>query len=94
MDHTTDLSFDPALFHFDGMYLVYGDSQYGGAFVARFKYIKRNRVSFQRFLARNFTPAEYFARLDAGESPLGILQSRGYVSPSVARARRAAAAAA
>ena len=54
---------------------------YGGKFVARFK--RGGRGSFLTFLCKNFTVEEYFARLDAGEPPLKILESKGYVSPRV-----------
>jgi hypothetical protein len=34
-------------------------------------------------LTKNFTVEEYFARLEAGESPLTILQSKGYLLPHI-----------
>jgi hypothetical protein len=54
---------------------------YGGKFVARFK--RGGRGSFLTFLCKNFTVEEYFSRLDAGEPPLKILESKGYVNPRV-----------
>ena len=48
-------------------------------FVARFK--RGGKAAFIKFLIANITPDEYFARLDMGESPLGILNAKGYVSP-------------
>jgi hypothetical protein len=54
---------------------------YNGKFVARFK--RGGRGSFLTFLCKNFTVEEYFARLDNGETPLTILESKGYVSPKV-----------
>lgn len=54
---------------------------YGGRFVARFK--RGGRGPFLTFLTANFTVEEYFAELDAGKAPLQILESRGYVAPSV-----------
>jgi len=54
---------------------------YGGKFVARFK--RGGKASFLTFLVKNFTVEEYFARLDAGESPLPILQSKGYMQPHI-----------
>ena len=54
---------------------------YNGKFVARFK--RGGRGSFLTFLCKNFTVEEYFALLDAGEAPLKILESKGYVSPRV-----------
>ena len=52
-------------------------------FVARFKYVRGSRASFLTFLAKNFSVEEYFARLDGGESPLPILQSKGYMQPHI-----------
>jgi hypothetical protein len=54
---------------------------YNGKFVARFK--RGGRGSFLTFLCKNFTVEEYFARIDAGEAPLTILESKGYVNPRV-----------
>lgn len=54
---------------------------YNGKFVARFK--RGGRGSFLTFLCKNFEVEEYFSRLDAGEAPLSILQSKGYVAPNV-----------
>lgn len=54
---------------------------YGSKFVARFK--RGGRGSFLTFLCKNFTIEEYFARLEAGEAPLTILESKGYVLPHV-----------
>ena len=52
-------------------------------FVARFKYAKGGKASFLTFLTKNVTVEEYFARLDCGESPLTILQSKGYMQPHI-----------
>lgn len=51
-------------------------------FVARFKY-NGGYKTFMNFLIKNFTCEEYFGRLDAGESPLSVLESKGFVSPHV-----------
>ena len=56
---------------------------YEGAFVARFK--RGGRVPFIKFLIANFSTEEYFSRLTAGELPLPILQSKGYIQPHVVR---------
>ena len=61
-----------------------------GRLVARFKYARGSRASFLAFLAKNFTVEEYFARLDSKESPLAILQSKGYVQPHIRKMLRAA----
>ena len=61
-----------------------------GRFVARFKYARGSKASFLTFLTKNFTVEEYFARLDAKESPLEILQSKGYVQPHIRKMLKAA----
>ena len=65
-------------FNYDGMYL-----KYDGKFVARFKY--GGMVAFKKFLRDNFTVEEYFGLLDGGMAPLKVLETKGYVSPNVAR---------
>ena len=65
-------------FKYDGMYL-----KYDGKFVARFKY--GGMVAFKKFLRENFTVEEYFGLLDSGMAPLKVLETKGYVSPNVAR---------
>lgn len=52
-------------------------------FVARFKYAKSGKASFISFLIKNFTVEEYFSRLEAGEAPLTILESKGYLLPHI-----------
>lgn len=52
-------------------------------FVARFKYGRSGMASFATFLRKNFTVEEYFARLDADESPLAIVESKGYMLPHI-----------
>ena len=59
-----------------GMYAMYQ-----GKFVARFK--RGGRGSFLSFLCKNFTVEEYFSRLNSGENPLDILESKGYILPHV-----------
>ena len=51
-------------------------------FVARFKY-RSPAGSFMTLLRKKFTVEEYFARLNAGESPLAIAESKGYINPNV-----------
>ena len=74
------------LFHFDGMYLNYGSGQYtkDARFVARFKYNKRDRSSFVKFLIANFTVDEYFSALKI-YAPSRILTAKGWISPTVAK---------
>lgn len=52
---------------------------YGGKFVARFK--RGDRGTFLTFLCKNFEVEEYFSRLESGEQPLKILESKGYLLP-------------
>lgn len=78
-------TFDNSKFYFDGMYLSYGDSYVNSEFVARFKYVKRDRKHFQRFLVANFTVEEYFAQRRENVPPLTILESKGYVCPALLR---------
>lgn len=56
---------------------------YNNKFVARFKYSKSGKGAFLTFLTKNFTINEYFARLEGGEAPLIILQSKGYLQPHI-----------
>lgn len=63
-------------------------AMYNGKFVARFK--RGGRADFISFLCKNFTVEEYFASLEKGHLPLDILQSKGYVSPTVRKVLRAA----
>ena len=67
--------------NFDGkeyvMYKVNGALK----FVARFK--RGGKGPFITFLIKNFTVEEYMGRLDADETPLAILQSKGYLQPHV-----------
>jgi hypothetical protein len=59
----------------------YRDPSGPSKFVARFKY--GSAGTFMTLLRKKFTVEEYFARLDAGESPLPIAQSKGYISPHI-----------
>ena len=62
-------------FDYYGGYLTYK-----GDFVARFKYVTF-QGSFKNFLIKHFTPEEYFTRYKEGESPLAILESKGFMTP-------------
>ena len=81
--------FNKENFHFDGMYLVYGPYMYSkeSRFVARFKYSRRDKASFIKFLIANFTTEEYFGALEKLQTPGEILRSKGWVSPTVLKAR-------
>jgi len=50
-------------------------------FVARFR--TAGVGSFVTFLIKNFTVEEYFARMEAGETPLQIAESKGYMLPHI-----------
>ena len=63
------------MFYYQGGYLTYE-----GNFVSRFKYVTY-QGSFKNFLIKNFTPKEYFTRYKEGESPLAILESKGFMTP-------------
>ena len=72
-------------FNYHGGYLTYGEKR---DFIARFKYQKSDKVGFQSFLIKNFEVEEYLGRLAAGETPVGVLESKGYVSAAVKRILR------
>ena len=60
---------------------------YNNKFVARFKYHAGGKTHFKNFLIRNFTPEEYFSLRETFDMlPLKILETKGYVSPNMARA--------
>ena len=65
---------DKTKFNYGGGYLMYGDK-----FVARFKYrsapVKMSQ--FKRALIKYFTPDEYFAITDAGDSPMEAMRMKG-----------------
>lgn len=64
-----------------GEYLMYGGA--AGKFVARFKYSRRDRAGFIKFLVENFGVEEYFQMLDGGMPPTKILETKGYISKTV-----------
>ena len=78
----------------EGKYLTYipqgiGQTQWPDRkFVARFKVAGIG--SFATCLRKNFTVEEYFGRLDAGESPLPIAESKGYILPHIKKMIKAA----
>jgi|TARA_B110001454_G_scaffold143130_1_gene132888 hypothetical protein len=67
-------------FDYFGGYLTYE-----GKFVARFKYVTY-QGAFKNCLIKNFTPEEYFTRYENGESPLAILESKGFMTPMAKKA--------
>ena len=76
------MKFETKSFNFDGMYLTYGPDR---KFVARFK--RGGMGSFKSFLCKNFTVEEYFTKLE-NSTPLGVLETKGYESPAVIKARK------
>jgi len=64
-------------------YVTYGPCYLEAKFVARFKYKAGSAKGFASFIAKNFTVEEYFGRREAGESPLAIAESKGYVLPHI-----------
>jgi hypothetical protein len=70
-------------FNWDGEYLTYGEMYPDRRFVARFKRNKRDRTGFISFLIKNFKVEEYFFQYDSGNTPVGILEEKGYVSATV-----------
>lgn len=52
-------------------------------FVANFSKRGGGKATFKTFLIKNFTVEEYFARLNAGEAPLQIVESKGYLLPHI-----------
>ena len=79
--------FEKSKFRNSSGYVTYERSYVGEgtdhAFVARFKYARDGAGSFVTFLIKNFTVEEYFNRLDAGEAPLEIVKSKGYLLPHI-----------
>lgn len=77
------MKFEKDGFSKHGAYILYQ-----GHFIARFK--RGGQSNFIPFLIKNFSVQEYFAALDAGNQPLEILESKGYVSALAKKALRAA----
>ena len=77
----------------EGKYLTYMPDGYNTPYKDR-KFVARFRTagigSFATCLRKNFTVEEYFARMDAGESPLPIAQSKGYILPHIKKWMKAA----
>lgn len=75
---TTLDKFNKELFSYHGGYLTYA-----GKFVARFKYSARDKAGFVSFLTKNFTPYDYFKQIAEGATPVGLLESKGYISKTI-----------
>lgn len=79
------MKFDKEKFEISGPYV-----HYEGKFVARFK--RGGRGPFLTFLRKNFTVEEYF-EATAGEridnTPLKVLESKGYLQAHVKKALKA-----
>ena len=74
----SDMNFQIKKFSFSGESLYYD-----GNFVARFKWDKRDKTSFRKFLTENFTIKEYFEKIEENKPPLRILGEKGYVTYNV-----------
>ncbi len=76
----------------EGKYLTYMPPGYNTPYAER-KFVARFRTagigSFATCLRKYFTVEEYFARLDAGESPLPIAESKGYFLPHIKKEMKA-----
>ena len=59
----------------------YYDPSGPSKFVARFKH--GSPGTFMTLLRKKFTVEEYFTRLDAGETPAAIAESKGYIMPHI-----------
>lgn len=66
----------------DSEFIHYRDLDGKRHFIARCKY-GRSKGSFVTFLKKNFTVEEYLTRLNSGEYPLPILESKGYLQPHI-----------
>src|SRR5258707_966137 len=76
--------FEKSRFTNHGGYVTYTDSFSGNRrFVARFKRLRAGIGPYITFLIKNFTVEEYFGRLEGGEAPLTILNSKGYIQPHI-----------
>jgi hypothetical protein len=74
-------------FSYHGGYLSYGADR---KFVARFKYAQTSsKGSWITFMVKNFTVEEYFSRLDERETPLAIMESKGYLLSHVKKILKA-----
>ena len=68
-------------FQYWGGYLTYGPER---KFVGRFKHQgSKSANAFARFLVKNFTVEEYFSAREAGHTPLGLLEAKGFVLPHI-----------
>ena len=61
-------------------WLSYGPER---KFVANFSKRGGGKATFVKSLIKNFTVEEYFEMLDANKSPLGIVETKGYVLPHI-----------
>lgn len=59
-------------------------------FIARFKYGNKPYKTWINFLVKNFTVEEYATRMSLKETPLAIMESKGFIEPSTKKMCRAA----
>lgn len=71
-------AFQKDRFNYYGMWVHYITEDGERKFVARFKYrpVEKRMINF---IIKNFTVEEYFGLLEAGEPPLRIVESKGYL---------------
>lgn len=66
--------------------IIFIDADGARQFLARFKYAARSSIGpAMTFLRKNFTADEYLNRKIKGESPLEILESKGFVLSHIKR---------
>lgn len=82
--------FQKEMFESSGECVTYFAGGERSKVVARFKYQKSGKASFINCLIKNFTVEEYFSRMEAGEAPLKIAGSKGYLLPHVKKLLKSA----
>ena len=77
----------------EGKYLTYMPNGYDTLYKDR-KFVARFRTagvgSFATCLRKNFTVEEYFAQVEAGKTPLEIVEPTGYILPHIKKWMRQA----
>lgn len=82
--------FQKDLFESSGEYITYFAGGERSKVVARFKYQKNGKAPFINCLIKNFTVEEYFSRMEAGEAPLKIAESKGFLLPHIKKLLKSA----
>jgi len=73
------MNFSKENFSYGGGYLSYFvNGEY--KFIARLKYAQTSsKGPWITFMVKNFTVEEYFSRMENGEGPLTIMESKGFI---------------